>query len=88
LSGSTFIASAGITLPSALAVLRALGYRVTVNRQTSLWVASKAGCELTAEDPLLLLGLAGLFSVRGKEWRPSDTEVEQFLALSAGKNDC
>ncbi|WOB06922.1 hypothetical protein [Piscinibacter gummiphilus] len=87
MSSPTRIASAGNVMASALAVLKQAGYEVTLVAGGSYFQAVKGeSCCLTAEDPLLLLGLAKLFEVRGGEWEPSDAEIDQFLALEAGED--
>jgi hypothetical protein len=83
MSERTRIASAGNVLPSALASLRALGFVVTVAGESRLMRAEGPSCTLIAEDPLALLGLAKLHELRGSEWRPTDEELEAFLALEA-----
>ena len=78
----TKIAAAGNTSAPALAVLRQLGY--TVTREATgqrLFRAENQQCSLIAEDPLLLLGLAKLFEVRGGNWKPNDAEIAELLAL-------
>jgi len=78
----TTLTSAGNTLAPALASLKALGYEVS--RDTSgqrLYRAENAVCSLSAEDPLLLLGLAKLYEVRGENWHPTDSEVSAFLGM-------
>jgi hypothetical protein len=76
------IATAGNTLAPALAVVRGMGYQVTREAGGDmLYVAEIGVCILKAEDPLTLLGLAKLYEVRGRNWRPTDAEVSAFLAL-------
>lgn len=79
------LAAAGNTLSPALAVLRELGY--TVTREASgerLFRAKNANCLLLAEDPLRLLGLVKLYEIRGEQWRPTDSEVDDFLSMDGG----
>jgi len=38
-----------------------------------------------AEDALMLLGLVKFRDLRGDDWRPSDAEVDQFVALVEGR---
>lgn len=76
------ISSAGNTLAPALGVIRALGY--SVSRELDglrRYKAENSVCELSAEDPLALLGLVKLFEIRGDAWRPSDAEVDDFLSM-------
>ena len=80
------IATAGNVLPAALASLRALGYVVTVAEDGQLCRAEKENVALVAEDPLLLLGLVKLYELKGREWRPSDAEVEAYLTFDEASN--
>lgn len=79
------LAAAGNTLAPALTVLRKLGY--TVTREASgqrLFRAENANCLLLADDPLLLLELVKLYEIRGEQWRPTDSEVDDFLSMDGG----
>jgi hypothetical protein len=78
----TRIASAGNVLAPALAEVVAAGYRVEVSLDGSEWQAIGPQANLTATDPLSLLGLVRLFEARGGEWRPTDQEVESLLVLN------
>ena len=75
------IASAGNTLPAALACLRQLGYSVSLVPGTELLRAERELEAFVAEDPLQLLGLVKLHQLRGASWRPTESEVEAFLKL-------
>jgi hypothetical protein len=86
MSEPTVIASAGNTIPAALACLRASGFAVTVSGNGRLWNAESANLKLIAEDPLTLLGLAKLYESRGAMWAPSDDEVQQHLELDATRH--
>lgn len=70
-------------MPAALACLQALGLAVSVG--DGLWRAESERLVVVAEDPLLLLGLVKLHELRGARWRPSDAEVDAFLALDQGQ---
>ena len=69
-------------MPAALACLQALGLAVSVG--DGLWRAESERLVVVAEDPFLLLGLVKLHELRGAHWRPSDAEVDAFLALDQG----
>ncbi len=86
-SNRTIIASAGNVLPAAFAALRALGYVVTYTNNGGLCKAENEHFTLIAEDPLLLLGLAKLHEVRGSEWHPTDSQVEEYLSFDAAHRD-
>lgn len=74
------IASAGNTMAPALAALGALGYVVS-RIDGSLMKAQSVDVSLVAEDPLLLLGLAKLFEMRGASWQASDEELRTWLSF-------
>ncbi|HEY9026828.1 MAG TPA: hypothetical protein VIP05_21220 [Burkholderiaceae bacterium] len=74
------IAAAGNVMPGALACLKSLGFAVSTDGNG--WRAESESRAFWADDPLLLLGLVKLHDLRGDEWRPSDAEVEDYLALS------
>jgi hypothetical protein len=77
------IASAGNTLAAALAALKQLGYSVSqLPGNPQLFRAENESFSLLAEDPLLLLGLAGIARCRGTNWQPNDSEVAQLLVLT------
>ena len=81
MSNQTVIASAGNVLPAAFAALRALGYVITLTNNGRLCKAENESLTLVAEDPLLLLGLAKLHEVRGREWHPTDSQIEEYLSF-------
>jgi hypothetical protein len=79
------IVAAGNTLAPALAELRKLGFSVLrlvgSSSGDSRFRAEKAGLVLDADDILQLLGLATLAERRGADWKPSNSEVADLLAL-------
>ena len=77
----TTIASAGNVMPGALACLEKNGFAVSIDEE-GLWRAESELRIFLAEDPLTLLGLVMFHDMRGDDWRPSDAEVEQFVALT------
>lgn len=79
----TRIAVAGNVFAPALAEVVAAGYAVTRTAQSAEWQARREGIELSADDPLSLLGLVRLYEARGKDWLPTDQEVDQLLELDA-----
>ena len=76
---STVISSAANTAASAYATLKQMGYVVSVSEDGKFWRGQRADCSLVAEDPLTMLGLAKLYELRPKNWRPSDAEVDEFV---------
>jgi hypothetical protein len=82
MSKRTAITAAGNTLAPAVALLRNMGYSVSRDRSGErFYRAENESCSLTAEDPLLLLGLAKLYEARGASWQPTDEEVSAFLQM-------
>ena len=83
MTNKTFIAPAGNVLPGALAGLRSLGFTVSLT-QDGQWQAASERCVFVAEDPLTLLGLVKFYELRGENWRPTDAEVDEYLAFDNG----
>jgi hypothetical protein len=83
MNSKTFIAPAGNVLPGALASLRSLGFTVSFALDGQ-WQADSESCIFRAEDPLTLLGLVKFYELRGKSWRPTDAEVDEYLAFDSG----
>lgn len=83
MTNKTRITPAGNVLPGALASLRQLGFTVSFTTDGQ-WQADSARCVLVAEDPLMLLGLAKFHELRGDDWRPTDTELAEYLAFDNG----
>ncbi|RZI59647.1 MAG: hypothetical protein EOP37_10745 [Rubrivivax sp.] len=72
------VAAANTSAP-ALATLHRKGY--TVSRVGDEYRAERADRCLSADDPLQLLGLAAILDERGKDWQPSDDEIQALLEL-------
>lgn len=83
MSQKTKIAVAANILPGALASLRNLGFTVSL-APDGQWQADSETCLLVGDDPLTLLGLAKLYELRGDDWRPTDPEVDDYLAFDNG----
>lgn len=79
----TFIMPAGnVVIPTYLALLQK-GYAVWREGHAAdveRWHAENSECHFVADGPEMLLALAALYEVRGKEWKASDAEIESFLA--------
>ena len=77
------IADAGNVDVPAYLTLKERGYTVTCtySEDGEVWTATSGDCELIAECPVTLLGLAALYETRGQEWKASDDEIEGFLKL-------
>jgi len=75
------LSAAGNTMAPCYYALRELGYTVKNNRsgETETWYAEKEGQKLAAMDPCMLLGLAKLIEMRGRQWRVSDEQIDEFL---------
>lgn len=79
------LVAAGNTLAPALGILRALGYKVSRDRSAKrLYRAENETCIFTADDLLALLGLVKIYEVRGIDWQPNDTEVQDIVLLENG----
>jgi hypothetical protein len=76
------LAAAGNVLVPAIVLLEERGYSISFARTgaTEHWTARRGETELLAEDPLALLGLAGLVEARGSEWPATDEQITQTLA--------
>nr|CAP48447.1 putative integron gene cassette protein [uncultured bacterium] len=75
------IPAAGNTMAPCWVVLEELGYTVTTTylNDNEIWVAEKEDMNLQADDPCTLLGLAKLVEIRGKNWRVSDSQIDDFV---------
>jgi hypothetical protein len=80
----TTIASAANVMPGALACLEKQGFAVSIDE--GLWRAESEFRTFLGEDPLILLGLVMFHDMRGDDWRPSDVEVDQFVALDQSRS--
>lgn len=79
------ITAAANTLAPALAALRAIGFSVSRDADgLRLYRAESLQCSLSAEDPLILLGLAKLYEIRGRSWQPTDAEIAALLSMEGG----
>jgi hypothetical protein len=78
------IASAGNVLVPAFLSLKEMGYLVERVKSDSpdgkdFWRAENEQLELIAEDPVTLLALATIYATRGKNWKASDSEIDDFI---------
>jgi hypothetical protein len=69
--------AANLMAPAYLTIL-AKGY--TVRAEQGLMVAAKGADTFSAEGPVALLGVIVVGEFRGHDWRPTDEEVEDFVA--------
>ena len=77
------IAGAGNVVVPAFLTLQQRGYTVRCERAADgaqTWFAESATAELAADDPVTLLGLAGIAETRGEGWRASDKEIQDYLS--------
>ena len=76
------ISGAGnVVVPAYLALLQ-MGYRVRCEKQSTgseTWIAESDTTILSADDVVILLGLAKLAELRGEHWRATDAEIQDFL---------
>jgi hypothetical protein len=75
-----------VVFPAYLALLKR-GYAVRCEKPLDgedgeIWIAESNTTRLTADDVVVLLGLAALVEARGENWRASDAEVQAFLVSS------
>jgi hypothetical protein len=85
------IASAANTVIPAVRALETLGYAVA--RRDSgrepphdeWWTAAGPLGEFVAEDPVTLLGLVAMRDARGPDWKPTDAEIDDFMARFQGR---
>ena len=79
------LAAASNTRAPALAVLHRLGYDVTRIASEfggEHWLQARRGnSTLIADDTLSLLGLTSIEEHRGKNWQPTNAEVDALLTL-------
>jgi hypothetical protein len=78
----TRISAAGNVEVPAYLSLKAKGYTIDrhAKEDSETWFARKDGVELVAGGPIELLGLAGVYEMRGKDWMASDREIEVFVS--------
>ena len=67
---------------SPILLLEERGYAVAVVHalESECWIARRDNLELTADDPIQLLGLAALAETRGPAWRPTDEQIAATLS--------
>jgi len=77
------IANAGNVVVPAYLTLLAKGYTVRheIHPKTGCetWYAENDSVRLIGEDPLALLGLAGIAEIRGNDWKALDDQIQSFL---------
>lgn len=75
------ISSAANTLAPAWLAIRHKGYDVSMlsSGDNELCVAKKGEFEFVAEDTVLLLGLIAMYETRGKNWKATDAEIDEFM---------
>lgn len=78
-----YIAAAGNTEVPAYLCLKEKGYKMTVrdmSKTEQLWTATKGNVKLSGNGPLELLALAAILSMKGKNWKATDGEIEAFTS--------
>jgi len=74
-------AAANVEIPAYLA-LNEKGYKVYWKRadeNTEYWYAKKNNLIFMAEGPIVLLGVVGVYELRGSNWKASDAEIVRFM---------
>lgn len=79
--GVAKIASAANADTAAFAVLWAQGYELEIRRISDheYLVAKKGDDEFLGETALVVLGLIAMFESRGRDWTPTDREVNRVI---------
>ena len=76
------ISGAGNVVVPAYLALQKMGYIVRCENPVSdheIWIAENDSTILSADDVVILLGLATLAQSRGEHWQASDEEIQDFL---------
>ena len=76
------IFGAGNVVVPAYLTLQKMGYSVRCENPVSdheTWIAESDTAILSADDVVILLGLATLAELRGEDWKASDAEIQDFL---------
>lgn len=74
-------AAANVEIPAYL-TLREKGYKVYWKRtdeEKEYWYAEKDNLNFMAEGPIELLGVVGVYELRGQNWKASDAEIDEFM---------
>lgn len=78
----TICDAGNVTVPAFLA-LTSHGYSVRCESasepESEIWIAEKETTKLLADDILKLLGLAAIIEWRGKDWKATDPEIQDFM---------
>jgi len=67
------------TVIPAMALIRQLGYHMTIDHTKPSFRADKDGNVFEGEDPVVVLGLIKLFEMRGENWAATDQELETIV---------
>jgi hypothetical protein len=76
------ISGAGNVVVPAYLTLQKMGYNVRFEKPVSdeeTWIAESDAVRLSANDVIMLLGLATVAQARGESWKASDAEIQDFL---------
>ncbi len=74
-------AAANVEIPAYLA-LKEKGFEVYWKRTDNdkeYWYAEKDELHFMAEGPIELLGVIGVYELRGHNWKASDSEIDEFM---------
>lgn len=76
------IVTAGNVVVPAILLLEERGFSVSrsVLESVESWSARKGATEVTADDPVQLLGLSLLAEVRGEAWQASDEQIDDAVS--------
>ncbi len=76
------ISAAGNTEVPAYLALVELGFEITTSshgNEVESWIARNGETELIGDGPFELLALVKLIECRGKNWKASDEEIDDFV---------
>ena len=74
-------AASNTEIPAYYQILE-LGFTVTkrTNHSEEIWYAENSNSEFSATGLLELLGLINLAEAKGKDWRVTDEQIDEFLS--------
>jgi hypothetical protein len=74
-------AAANTEIPAYLALLQegCKVVRQSLGESGELWTAVKGDLRVSAESPVMMLGLFQMRKQRGRNWQAADSEIEAFM---------
>lgn len=71
------LSAAGNTEPPAFQLIKSMGFDISKTDDT--WTAVNHNSRFNASSPLELLGIISLYRAKGKNWKVSDEQIDEFL---------